>query len=212
MVIIIYTDGGERTVPGENETEQPDHSTSLGDSITSSTRIRFSVHTRGTPRWPGGSCRLSLRRSAGCVDTGIDPASKEGNMKSRAGALRPSNSISRCSRERPDPRATSGAPTNPLELFLPQVRRGRPARQFLERVSNHLVSHCREIAPFRQARNPGKLQNTVHCNHCTVPAGSGSAAQVSFVALVGGDRELAHMHCSPYSPRLRRPAARDPFC
>src|SRR5258708_15380591 len=33
---------------GENETEQPDHSTSLGDSITSSTRIRFSVHTAGT--------------------------------------------------------------------------------------------------------------------------------------------------------------------
>src|ERR1700731_111289 len=29
---------------GQNETEQPDHSTSLGDSITSSTRIRFSVH------------------------------------------------------------------------------------------------------------------------------------------------------------------------
>jgi hypothetical protein len=28
-----------------NETEQPDHSASLGDSITSSTRIRFSVHT-----------------------------------------------------------------------------------------------------------------------------------------------------------------------
>src|SRR5882757_4045194 len=102
MMLIIYTDGGERTVPGENETEQPDHSTSLGDSITSSTRIRFSVHTRGTPRWPGGSCRLSLRRSAGCVDTGLDPASKEGNMKSRAGALRPSNSISRRSRERPD--------------------------------------------------------------------------------------------------------------
>src|SRR5258708_27405047 len=85
MMIIIYTDGGERTVPGENETEQPDHSTGLGDSITSSTRIRFSVHTRSTPRWPGGSCRLSLRRSARCVDTGLDPASKEGNMKSRAG-------------------------------------------------------------------------------------------------------------------------------
>jgi hypothetical protein len=32
---------------GENETEQPDHSASLGDSITSSTRIRFSVH-KGT--------------------------------------------------------------------------------------------------------------------------------------------------------------------
>src|SRR5258706_6513838 len=31
---------------GQNETEQPDHSASLGDSITSSTRIRFSVPTR----------------------------------------------------------------------------------------------------------------------------------------------------------------------
>ena len=30
----------------QNETEQPDHSTNLGDSITSSTGIRFSVHTR----------------------------------------------------------------------------------------------------------------------------------------------------------------------
>jgi EAL domain-containing protein (putative c-di-GMP-specific phosphodiesterase class I) len=30
---------------GQNETEQPDHSASLGDSNTSSTRIRFSVHT-----------------------------------------------------------------------------------------------------------------------------------------------------------------------
>src|ERR1019366_5381363 len=33
---------------GQNETEQPDHSASLSDSITSSTRIRFSVHTRAT--------------------------------------------------------------------------------------------------------------------------------------------------------------------
>jgi hypothetical protein len=30
---------------GKSETEQPDHSTSLGDSITSSTQIGFSVHT-----------------------------------------------------------------------------------------------------------------------------------------------------------------------
>src|SRR5258708_27329392 len=30
---------------GHNETEQPNHSASLGDSITSSTRMRFSVHT-----------------------------------------------------------------------------------------------------------------------------------------------------------------------
>src|SRR5256885_13946118 len=29
----------------QSETEQPDHSASLGDSIRSSTRIRFSVHT-----------------------------------------------------------------------------------------------------------------------------------------------------------------------
>src|ERR1700730_7178471 len=30
---------------GQHETEQPNHSASLGDSITSSTRVRFSVHT-----------------------------------------------------------------------------------------------------------------------------------------------------------------------
>ena len=30
---------------GQNETEQPNHSASLGDSITSSTRIGFLVHT-----------------------------------------------------------------------------------------------------------------------------------------------------------------------
>src|ERR1700676_4477764 len=30
---------------GQSETEQPDHSASLGDSITLSTQIRFSVHT-----------------------------------------------------------------------------------------------------------------------------------------------------------------------
>src|ERR1700686_3227403 len=40
---------------GQNETEQPDHSASLGDSITASTQIRFSVHTRATAiqrSWP----------------------------------------------------------------------------------------------------------------------------------------------------------------
>src|SRR5258708_26011161 len=35
---------------GQNETEQTDHSASLGDSITASTRIRFSVHTRSADR------------------------------------------------------------------------------------------------------------------------------------------------------------------
>jgi hypothetical protein len=34
---------------GQNETEQPDHSTSLGDSVTSSTRMRFSAHTTVLP-------------------------------------------------------------------------------------------------------------------------------------------------------------------
>src|ERR1700682_686180 len=44
---------------GQNETEQPDHSASLGDSITSSTRIRFSVHTR--PAWMGKPYSIDLR-------------------------------------------------------------------------------------------------------------------------------------------------------
>src|ERR1700732_2779172 len=30
---------------GQNETEQPNHSASLGDSFTASTRTRFSIHT-----------------------------------------------------------------------------------------------------------------------------------------------------------------------
>src|SRR5258708_3537673 len=36
---------------GQNETQKPDHSASLGDSITSSTRIAFSVHTIAKPRF-----------------------------------------------------------------------------------------------------------------------------------------------------------------
>src|ERR1700733_6407379 len=32
---------------GQSETEQPDHSANLGDSVTASTRMRFSVHTAG---------------------------------------------------------------------------------------------------------------------------------------------------------------------
>src|ERR1700730_12120377 len=47
----------------KSETEQPDHSASLGDSITSSTPIRFSVHTgeRGATRWPCESFVVQLR-------------------------------------------------------------------------------------------------------------------------------------------------------
>jgi len=44
---------------GQNETEQPDHSASLGDSITTSTRIRFSVHTPGCPCTEGRYDRLA---------------------------------------------------------------------------------------------------------------------------------------------------------
>src|SRR6188472_1173848 len=48
---------------GQNETEQPDHSASLGDSITSSTQIRFSVHTARSQERPGW---LGADRGAGC--------------------------------------------------------------------------------------------------------------------------------------------------
>src|SRR6202166_633112 len=41
---------------GQNETEQPNHSASSGDSITSSTRIRFSVHT---------TCKMRERVASG---------------------------------------------------------------------------------------------------------------------------------------------------
>lgn len=42
-----------------------------------------------------------------------------------------------------------------------------------------VVSHFREIVVSRQARNLGKLHNTVHCIDCTVQSGSGSVAQVA---------------------------------
>src|SRR3984893_7893671 len=70
----------------QNETEQPDHSASLSDSITASTQIRFSVHTtraaRGNSRPQGKfffevvanycwwSIDVSLRASDGQADSG----------------------------------------------------------------------------------------------------------------------------------------------
>jgi hypothetical protein len=50
-----------RPQDGQNETEQPDHSASIGDSITASTRIRFSVHT--AVRRDSNSSRASALRS-----------------------------------------------------------------------------------------------------------------------------------------------------
>src|SRR6202045_4745023 len=55
---------------GQSETEQPDHFASLGDSITSSTRIRFSVHTGLTPR-------------AGAPSLGRKPADKPPASRAR---------------------------------------------------------------------------------------------------------------------------------
>src|ERR1700730_3276428 len=62
---------------GQNETEQPDHSASLGDSVTASTRIRFSVHTAafGPPLASSGPTMIFrfaragffCRGSTGCV-------------------------------------------------------------------------------------------------------------------------------------------------
>src|SRR5260370_31149343 len=49
---------------GQNETEQPDHPASLGDSITSSTRIRFSVHTASIAIILAGNPRSNTTRRA----------------------------------------------------------------------------------------------------------------------------------------------------
>jgi hypothetical protein len=52
---------------GQNETEQPDHSANLGDSITASTRIRFSVHTLAGADGPANllaSVRVAASRTA----------------------------------------------------------------------------------------------------------------------------------------------------
>jgi hypothetical protein len=45
---------------GQSETEQPDHSASLGDSITASTRTRFSVHTGSGPTSLRGKYRYEV--------------------------------------------------------------------------------------------------------------------------------------------------------
>src|SRR5215467_772256 len=55
---------------GQNEIEQPDHSASLGDSITASTRIRFSVHTG---RIDADQAPLRTRRELGNVVIGSAP-------------------------------------------------------------------------------------------------------------------------------------------
>src|SRR6476660_4953911 len=57
---------------GQNETEQPDHSTSLGDSVTSSTRMRFSAHTGLLPFTISGLRQQRFR--IGGLDRQVDLA------------------------------------------------------------------------------------------------------------------------------------------
>src|ERR1700704_2502873 len=66
---------------GQNETEQPDHSASLGDSITPSTRIRFSVHTAVFPLFYRAICALGLR-----LQLCLIRASKQSGRKSSPSA------------------------------------------------------------------------------------------------------------------------------
>src|SRR5882762_8279616 len=83
-------------------------------------------------------------------------------------------------------------------------------------MSNLLASHRRpERSLPRLVSSPHFLQPRLGPAE-PAPAVASSSDQVAFVALAGSDRELWHLHCSPYSPRysptLRRPAPRDPFC
>src|SRR6202051_4314274 len=74
---------------GQSETEQPDHSASLGDSITASTRIRFSVQT-------------TVRRSSGamiCSENTIK-AHVLRNYRPQAGSFLPHIARSGPTRER----------------------------------------------------------------------------------------------------------------
>src|SRR5882672_3963387 len=63
---------------GQSETEQSDHSASLGDSITSSTRIKFSVHTAMSSRQRQGLvATISIeRRNLGSHSEEPEPTSR----------------------------------------------------------------------------------------------------------------------------------------
>src|ERR1700687_767819 len=66
---------------GQSEIEQPDHSASLGDSITSSTRIRFPVHTGIEDAASSSAANTasptapSLTGAASCPSQSISPRS-----------------------------------------------------------------------------------------------------------------------------------------
>jgi hypothetical protein len=56
---------------GRKETEQPNHPASIGDSITSSTRMRFSVRT-GSEEGPAGQAPTDLVFDAADVPSSTD--------------------------------------------------------------------------------------------------------------------------------------------
>jgi hypothetical protein len=94
---------------GQNETEQPDHSANLGDSITASTQMRFSVHT--------GLCRSCAAapnpnaRSSACNRVRVSEAqrirlSERARYGGRSGTCA---SLASCSPERQGDRARTPA-------------------------------------------------------------------------------------------------------
>jgi hypothetical protein len=73
-----------RGYDGQSKTEQPDHSASLGDSITSSTRIGFSVHTGSDLEPPARPIRPNQGTPVTC-----STRSRAQQMKSRLQARVP---------------------------------------------------------------------------------------------------------------------------
>ena len=79
---------------GQSETEQSDHSASLGDSITSSTQIRFSVHTKG----PGADSE-EKREPVSDIDIALMDSLKALDLKwpiREADIVRPPQHVRKC--------------------------------------------------------------------------------------------------------------------
>ena len=83
---------------GQNETEQPDHSASLGDSITASTRIRFSVHTGSAEclrwkLWRSVCCSKTVRGVCRNVSANAGPNTDRRRFASPQGLRSPGASL-----------------------------------------------------------------------------------------------------------------------
>ena len=114
---------------GQNETEQPDHSASSGDSITSSTQITFSVHTiprpspasmpnrifRYTQVWD--STTLTKKMPSECLQSSVGPQRPADQRLSRStvaagdATICTSTSDSVTGNEQLCPRQTNAAPS-----------------------------------------------------------------------------------------------------